>query len=208
DATCGKIQCQSSAKNPKERNTVSIDTTIQFNGRDVKCRGTYLYSTENGQADLPDPGLVKTGTKCGDGMVCMDRRCQNASFLDVGKCLNKCHGHGVCNSNRNCHCDGHWAPPYCDKPGLGGSIDSGPVHGDNQKALLTGLLFSFLLLIPTILLSLYICYKHREALRTRWRNYRRQRAKAGRAVPVPVLVNEASQPRFHMETVREQQPHE
>uniref|UniRef100_UPI00398EC0C3 disintegrin and metalloproteinase domain-containing protein 19 isoform X2 n=1 Tax=Pristiophorus japonicus TaxID=55135 RepID=UPI00398EC0C3 len=142
DAMCGKIQCQSSAKNPKERNTVSIDTTIRFNGREVKCRGAYLYSTDNGQEDLPDPGLVKTGTKCGDGRVCKDRRCQNASFLDVSKCVEKCHGHG--------------------------------------KALLIGLLFTFFVLIPAVLITLFCCYKRRAALGKRWKDFRQQTAMADR----------------------------
>ncbi|XP_067834395.1 disintegrin and metalloproteinase domain-containing protein 33-like isoform X2 [Heptranchias perlo] len=209
DAMCGKIQCQSSAKNPKERNTVSIDTTIRFNGREVKCRGAYLYSTQHGQEDLPDPGLVKTGTKCGDGKVCMDRRCQLASFLDVNKCVEKCHGHGVCNSNKNCHCEAHWAPPYCDKPGLGGSIDSGPVHRDNHKALLIGLLITFLMLIPAVLFSLYCCYKRRAALWKRWKEYRQQTAQVDRTdansqTPKTGLYN----PSFHMKklVVREQKP--
>lgn len=69
DAMCGKIQCQSSAKKPQGTNTVSIDTTIRFNGREVKCRGTYMYTVKDDEEDLSDPGLVMTGTKCGDGMV-------------------------------------------------------------------------------------------------------------------------------------------
>uniref|UniRef100_A0A3Q3MWA0 ADAM metallopeptidase domain 19a n=1 Tax=Labrus bergylta TaxID=56723 RepID=A0A3Q3MWA0_9LABR len=67
DAKCGKIQCHSAAKKPKGTNAVSIDTTIKTDGIEVKCRGTYVYSTQDGQGDLPDPGLVMTGTKCGEG---------------------------------------------------------------------------------------------------------------------------------------------
>lgn len=69
DAKCGKIQCHSAAKKPKGTNAVSIDTTIKTGGIEVKCRGTYVYSTQDGQGDLPDPGLVMTGTKCGEGKV-------------------------------------------------------------------------------------------------------------------------------------------
>ncbi|OXB53111.1 hypothetical protein ASZ78_013335, partial [Callipepla squamata] len=93
DAMCGKIQCQSSAKKPQGTNTVSIDTTIRFKGREVKCRGT--YTAKDDEEDLSDPGLVMTGTKCGDGMVCKDRRCQNASLFELEKCVSQCHGHGL-----------------------------------------------------------------------------------------------------------------
>lgn len=74
DAKCGKIQCHSAAKKPKGTNAVSIDTTIETDGVKVKCRGTYVYSTQDGQGDLPDPGLVMTGTKCGEGKVGADYR--------------------------------------------------------------------------------------------------------------------------------------
>uniref|UniRef100_A0A8C3AZB1 ADAM metallopeptidase domain 19a n=1 Tax=Cyclopterus lumpus TaxID=8103 RepID=A0A8C3AZB1_CYCLU len=133
DAKCGKIQCHSAAKKPKGTNAVSIDTTIKTGGVEVKCRGTYVYSTQDGQGDLPDPGLVMTGTKCGEGKVCRDRRCQNASFTELETCIARCHGRGMCNSNRNCHCNRGWAPPFCEKPGLGGSVDSGPIQYDSES---------------------------------------------------------------------------
>lgn len=70
DAKCGKIQCHSAAKKPKGTNAVSIDTTIKTDGIEVKCRGTYVYTTQDGgHGDLADPGLVMTGTKCGEGKV-------------------------------------------------------------------------------------------------------------------------------------------
>ncbi|MED6258063.1 Disintegrin and metalloproteinase domain-containing protein 12, partial [Ataeniobius toweri] len=67
DAKCGKIQCQGGANRPViGTNAVSIETNIplQEGGR-ILCRGTHVYLGD----DMPDPGLVLTGTKCGDGMV-------------------------------------------------------------------------------------------------------------------------------------------
>ncbi|XP_077597697.1 disintegrin and metalloproteinase domain-containing protein 33 [Stigmatopora nigra] len=167
DAKCGKIQCHSAAKKPKGTNAVSIDTTIRTGGVEVKCRGTYVYSTQDGQGDLPDPGLVMTGTKCGEGKVCHDRRCQNASFTELDACISRCHDNGVCNSNGNCHCHRGWAPPFCDKPGLGGSVDSGPVQYDSQVGLVVGLLFTFLVVLPTVLLLFY-CHRIKTSYFHQW----------------------------------------
>ncbi|KAG2463310.1 ADA12 protein, partial [Polypterus senegalus] len=100
DAKCGKIQCQGGANRPViGTNAVSIETNIplQEGGR-ILCRGTHVYLGD----DMPDPGLVLTGTKCGESMVC--------------------------NNNKNCHCEAEWSPPYCNTPGFGGSIDSGPMR--------------------------------------------------------------------------------
>ncbi|XP_061768398.1 disintegrin and metalloproteinase domain-containing protein 33 isoform X1 [Nerophis ophidion] len=167
DAKCGKIQCHSAAKKPKGTNAVSIDTTVKTGGMEVKCRGTYVYSTQDGQGDLPDPGLVVTGTKCGEGQVCRDRRCQNASFNELEVCIARCHGNGVCNSNGNCHCNRGWAPPFCEKPGLGGSVDSGPVQYDSQVGLVVGLLFAFLVVLPAVLLLFY-CYHIKTSYFHKW----------------------------------------
>ncbi|XP_060774006.1 disintegrin and metalloproteinase domain-containing protein 19 isoform X1 [Neoarius graeffei] len=199
DAKCGKIQCHSAAKKPKGTNAVSIDTTIRTDGIEVKCRGTYVYSTQDGQGDLPDPGLVMTGTKCGEGKVCKDRRCQNASFTELKACIGRCNGHGVCNSNSNCHCNRGWAPPFCDKPGLGGSVDSGPVQYDSQMGLVAGLLFAFLVLLPAVLIAFY-CFKIKTSYYHRWLS-QREKSKANNRQESSMGKDGHLNPAFHLKVV-------
>ncbi|XP_011601535.2 disintegrin and metalloproteinase domain-containing protein 12 isoform X1 [Takifugu rubripes] len=132
DAKCGKIQCQGGANRPViGTNAVSIETNIplQEGGR-ILCRGTHVYLGD----DMPDPGLVLAGTKCGDGLVCLNRQCQNVSVFGVHECSGKCNGRGVCNNKNNCHCEAHWAPPLCEREGFGGSIDSGPMRLADVRA--------------------------------------------------------------------------
>ncbi|XP_056308606.1 disintegrin and metalloproteinase domain-containing protein 12-like, partial [Danio aesculapii] len=145
DAKCGKIQCQGGANRPViGTNAVSIETNIplQEGGR-ILCRGTHVYLGD----DMPDPGLVLTGTKCGQNMMCINRQCQNISVLGVHDCSAKCSGHGVCNNNKNCHCEAQWAPPFCDKTGFGGSLDSGPMRPTDSSSVTVGILVAFLCLV-------------------------------------------------------------
>ncbi|KAM9559068.1 disintegrin and metalloproteinase domain-containing protein 12 isoform 1-T1 [Salvelinus alpinus] len=126
DAKCGKIQCQGGANRPViGTNAVSIETNIplQEGGR-ILCRGTHVYLGD----DMPDPGLVLAGTTCGEGMMCLNRQCQNVSVFGVHQCSGKCSGRGMCNNKKNCHCEEHWAPPFCERAGFGGSLDSGPMR--------------------------------------------------------------------------------
>uniref|UniRef100_A0A8B9RFT5 ADAM metallopeptidase domain 12 n=1 Tax=Astyanax mexicanus TaxID=7994 RepID=A0A8B9RFT5_ASTMX len=93
DSKCGKIQCQGGANRPViGTNAVSIETNIplQEGGR-ILCRGTHVYLGD----DMPDPGLVLAGTKCAEGMMCLNRQCQNVSVFGVHQCSGKCHGRGV-----------------------------------------------------------------------------------------------------------------
>ncbi|XP_075699223.1 disintegrin and metalloproteinase domain-containing protein 12 [Rhinoderma darwinii] len=142
DAKCGKIQCQGGANRPViGTNAVSIETNIPLQeGGKILCRGTHVYLGD----DMPDPGLVLAGTKCGHGKICLNRRCQNISVFGVHDCAVKCHGHGVCNNKKNCHCEAEWAPPYCDKPGYGGSVDSGPMRFSDNRSLVAGVLVTVL----------------------------------------------------------------
>ncbi|KAJ7316543.1 hypothetical protein JRQ81_002705 [Phrynocephalus forsythii] len=162
DAKCGKIQCQSSASKPLESNAVAIDTTITLNGRQIHCRGTHVYCDEENEGDMLDPGLVMAGTKCGDNHVCFEGHCQNTSFFDAGDCGKKCSGHGICNNNQNCHCFSGWAPPFCNKPGNGGSLDSGPMPPESAAPVIIGVLVSVLIL--TVLVVAFCCYKWRARL--------------------------------------------
>ncbi|XP_051799792.1 disintegrin and metalloproteinase domain-containing protein 19 isoform X2 [Acanthochromis polyacanthus] len=200
DAKCGKIQCHSAAKKPKGTNAVSIDTTIKTGGIEVKCRGTYVYSTQDGQGDLPDPGLVMTGTKCGEGKVCRDRRCQNASFTELETCIARCHGNGVCNSNGNCHCNRGYAPPFCEKPGLGGSVDSGPIQYDSQVGLVVGLLFAFLVVLPTVLLLFY-CYRVKTSYYHKWLSQREENKSNKTDAATDKGKNGHLNPAFHLKVV-------
>uniref|UniRef100_A0A8B9G746 Disintegrin and metalloproteinase domain-containing protein 12 n=1 Tax=Amazona collaria TaxID=241587 RepID=A0A8B9G746_9PSIT len=145
DAKCGKIQCQGGANRPViGTNAVSIETNIPLQeGGKILCRGTHVYLGD----DMPDPALVLSGTKCEDGKICLNRRCQNTSVFGVHKCATKCHGRGVCNNKKNCHCEADWAPPLCDKPGFGGSLDSGPIRQADNKSLTIGVLITILCLI-------------------------------------------------------------
>ncbi|XP_030643273.1 disintegrin and metalloproteinase domain-containing protein 12 [Chanos chanos] len=162
DAKCGKIQCQGGANRPViGTNAVSIETNIPLpEGGRILCRGTHVYLGD----DMPDPGLVLAGTKCGQGMLCLNRQCQNVSVFGVHECSRKCHGRGVCNNKKNCHCEAHWAPPFCERSGFGGSVDSGPmrladvhvcvlmcvlsyVTSADSRAVVVGIVISLLLLL-------------------------------------------------------------
>ncbi|XP_012583526.1 PREDICTED: disintegrin and metalloproteinase domain-containing protein 33 [Condylura cristata] len=154
DAQCGKLQCQGGEQSPLWPYAVAQDSTVSLGSLEVTCR-----SARSAQLDLPDLGAVQPGTQCGPRMVCQERRCRNSTFPELKRCLHACHGHGVCNSNLNCHCAPGWAPPSCDKPGFGGSVDSGPMqpeHGDTF--LLVAVTLSFLLpLLPGFGLAWCCC---------------------------------------------------
>uniref|UniRef100_A0A8C8SH41 Uncharacterized protein n=1 Tax=Pelusios castaneus TaxID=367368 RepID=A0A8C8SH41_9SAUR len=116
---CGKLQCTS----------VSLGnlpaTSVVINQDGVSC----VTSDFNLGSDIPDPAQVHKGTVCGEGKACVDFKCVNATELGYNcDVIQKCNDRAVCNNNGNCHCNPGWAPPFCDKSGYGGSIDSGPTH--------------------------------------------------------------------------------
>ncbi|XP_078061103.1 disintegrin and metalloproteinase domain-containing protein 12 isoform X2 [Mustelus asterias] len=162
DSKCGKIQCQGGNDRPVLGSSAEVlVTNIKIGQKEHTCRRTFF----NFGDDIADPAMVMPGTACGKNKACVNRTCQDISIFKVDECLQKCHKHGICNSNDNCHCDAGWAPPHCESSGYGGSLDSGPVQepGGN-RALLVALLVIFLLVVPAVI---YLCYIKRDQLRAK-----------------------------------------
>nr|XP_015199925.1 PREDICTED: disintegrin and metalloproteinase domain-containing protein 15-like [Lepisosteus oculatus] len=163
DVHCGKIQCQGGNDRPLLGSNAEIITTkVLLNRSELTCRGTFFNLGD----DVSDPGMVTPGTACGPGKACLNQRCQDVAVFGVEECQKKCNGHGVCNSNRNCHCDAGWAPPDCRHRGYGGSVDSGPTQAsiDSNSSRLALLIFFFLVL-PLVVVCLVLLYR-----RCRWQD--------------------------------------
>ncbi|XP_071239775.1 disintegrin and metalloproteinase domain-containing protein 15-like [Salvelinus alpinus] len=150
DVHCGRLQCQGGNDRPLLGTSAEILTTkVKFNYSDFVCRGTYFHLGD----DVSDPAMVAQGTACGLGKACWNQRCQDVSLFGVDECQSKCNGHGVCNSNKNCHCDVGWAPPDCRYTGHGGSVDSGPARAPRgSDPARVALLVIFLFVLPVVLL--------------------------------------------------------
>nr|XP_012780109.2 disintegrin and metalloproteinase domain-containing protein 12 isoform X4 [Maylandia zebra] len=152
DVHCGRIQCQGGRDRPLLGTNAEILTTrVHFNNSDLVCRGTFFHLGD----DVSDPATVAHGTACGRGKACLNQKCQDVSVFGVDECRRKCNGHGVCNSNRNCHCEVGWAPPDCRYSGHGGSVDSGPARAPRESdPVRVALLVIFLFILPVVLLFL------------------------------------------------------
>ncbi|KAM6431837.1 disintegrin and metalloproteinase domain-containing protein 9 isoform 2-T2 [Liasis olivaceus] len=157
NAMCGKLQCE----NVKTLPVFGImPAIIQTHIKGNTCWGVDFQLG----SDVPDPGMVNEGTKCAPGKVCKHYQCVDASVLDYDCDIeNKCSGQGVCNSNKNCHCHSEWAPPYCDSPGYGGSIDSGPTYNDRDVATRNWIL-AFVFIVLPILIALLVLYCRRNQI--------------------------------------------
>lgn len=158
-ALCGKLQCS----NVQSTTVFGIEPSIistPIGG--TKCFGVDFRLG----SDVPDPGMVQEGTRCGEDKVCMNFECRSADILSYDcDVQNKCHGHGVCNSNKNCHCESGWAPPFCEFKGYGGSVDSGPTWNDKDTSVRDGLLVFFFLVLPLLALGAFVFLRRNELLR-------------------------------------------
>ncbi|XP_062974928.1 disintegrin and metalloproteinase domain-containing protein 21-like [Elgaria multicarinata webbii] len=127
---CGRVQCINIDELP---NLNDHSTIMQTSLSNSLCWGTNYPSG----MDIADIGAVRDGTKCGNGMICINRDCIKVSLLNYDCNQTKCHNRGICNSLKNCHCNYGWAPPYCLSKGYGGSIDSGPTSPNSGNVRMT-----------------------------------------------------------------------
>ncbi|KAG7480703.1 hypothetical protein MATL_G00059070 [Megalops atlanticus] len=168
NAMCGKLQCE----NVGSVTVFGIEPSIiKTPVAGTKCWGVdFLLGS-----DVPDPGMVNEGTKCGENKVCLNYQCVSVEVLKYDCDIqNKCHGHGVCNSNKHCHCDNGWAPPNCEAKGYGGSVDSGPTWNDKDTSTRDGLLVFFFLVLPLLVVGLYVFFRRNELRRRFCRKKRSQ----------------------------------
>ncbi|XP_007656699.2 disintegrin and metalloproteinase domain-containing protein 30-like [Ornithorhynchus anatinus] len=125
DTLCGRVQCVNVMTVPSMPDHTSVIQT-HVKASNTTCWGTD-YHVSMHTLRIADMGDVKDGTFCGTGLICIKRTCLNMSLLSYNYEPQMCNHRGVFNNKRNCHCDRGWEPPFCETPGEGGSIDSGPV---------------------------------------------------------------------------------
>ncbi|XP_031292019.1 disintegrin and metalloproteinase domain-containing protein 15 isoform X2 [Camelus dromedarius] len=152
DAICGQLQCQGGRAQPLLGSARDLHwEVLEDNGTQQKLNCSWVHLDLGN--DVAQPLLTLPGTACGPGLVCIDHRCQPEEILGAQECRSKCHGHGVCDSNRHCRCEEGWAPPDCT------------THIRATSSLTTGLALSLLLLLVLVLLG--ASYWHRARLRQR-----------------------------------------
>ena len=105
---CGKIQCLTppNAELLPAGSANLTYVTISDNGQTVECTGA---SIDLG-ADIPDPGLVVEGVKCGQERICVNQECVTLSSVfstncPIGTGGAFCSGRGTCTNVATCQCD-------------------------------------------------------------------------------------------------------
>ncbi|XP_075390773.1 disintegrin and metalloproteinase domain-containing protein 1-like [Tenrec ecaudatus] len=147
DVKCGRLLCENIQRLP---HIGKRHTLIQFPLKDTWCWGTEHFEAISGA----DEGEVKDGTPCGPQKVCINRTCLDIAALHYDCNLERCHGRGVCNNFKNCHCAYGYAPPVCELEGYGGSLNSGPAPRISSGSQYSNVLKILIWLCPIFLLVL------------------------------------------------------
>ncbi|XP_017754972.1 PREDICTED: disintegrin and metalloproteinase domain-containing protein 11 isoform X11 [Eufriesea mexicana] len=113
---CGSLQCQ---RGIKQLSILGIDhsrTIISMKGEEYECKST---TGKVVGSNLPEMGLVRDGTSCGDNLICVNQTCMSLySLIDNEKCPTnhgniECSGNGVCTNMNKCYCNLGWNGTDC-----------------------------------------------------------------------------------------------
>ncbi|CAH1104939.1 unnamed protein product [Psylliodes chrysocephalus] len=164
---CGMLHC----KHLNERLEFGMEsvailshTFINKKGAIIPCR-TAIVDLGINQVD---PGLTPDGALCGKGKMCVNQKCMSVSSLrkQGPHCVDDCNGNGWCNNKGNCHCRDGFAPPNCDYPGPGGSLDSGPAADPNaRQGVIAAMFIIFLGVVPLLAIVAFLTYYARHNLK-------------------------------------------
>ncbi|XP_059609961.1 disintegrin and metalloproteinase domain-containing protein 12 [Phlebotomus argentipes] len=166
DIYCGMLHCRHLNERLEfgmESVSVLSHSFMNHENRIVVCRTAIV---DLGLQSM-DPGLAPDGSKCGDNKMCVKQKCRPIASLRMEgtgvACPDDCNGNGICNSQGHCHCDRGFAPPFCDAPGPGGSVDSGPASNPNAGAGFTTAMYIFFLgIVPLCALVAFLVYYFRQ----------------------------------------------
>ncbi|GAB0096482.1 uncharacterized protein DMENIID0001_120060 [Sergentomyia squamirostris] len=166
DIYCGMLHCRHLNERLEfgmESVSVLSHSFLNHENRIVVCRTAIV---DLGLESL-DPGLAPDGSKCGDEKMCVKQKCRSIEALRLEgtgvACPEDCNGNGVCNSLGHCHCEKGFAPPSCDNPGPGGSIDSGPASNPNAGVGFTTAMYIFFLgIVPFCAIVSFLVYYFRQ----------------------------------------------
>ncbi|KAG9275447.1 disintegrin and metalloproteinase domain-containing protein 8 [Astyanax mexicanus] len=162
---CGKIYCTGGNEFPKTQQKY------------IFTMGTKQCFAAVEKSEPDSLGMVPTGTKCGTNMVCYKNQCQDISVYGNMNCSAKCNSHGVCNHERECHCDPGWAPPYCD-------IKLSEVS-KRKDAVIIGVSTSIaILLLITVIVGASVCCHKQKAPFTKKRPFKDTNTYSGQSNPV------------------------
>ncbi|KAJ9599237.1 hypothetical protein L9F63_010279, partial [Diploptera punctata] len=115
---CGSLQCQLGNRYPivAGMDQLYSRTIISIKGVEYECKAT---SGTIDSPEIPDMGLVRDGTPCGENLICVNQTCTSIfPHIDQGRCPSnhnnlECSGHGVCTNVNKCYCEMGWSGPDC-----------------------------------------------------------------------------------------------
>uniref|UniRef100_A0A182P8X1 Disintegrin and metalloproteinase domain-containing protein 12 n=1 Tax=Anopheles epiroticus TaxID=199890 RepID=A0A182P8X1_9DIPT len=162
DVHCGMLHCRHLNERLEfgmESVAILSHSFMTYNGSVIPCRTAIV---DLGLQKV-DPGLTPDGAKCGEGKMCLNQMCMSVEKLRASgsgaACPENCNGKGVCNSEGHCHCEPGFAPPLCNLPGFGGSLDSGPATDPNATAGFRRLMYIFFCgVVPVCTIFAFIVY--------------------------------------------------